>query len=283
MDEPFLGRAALAAGELTRHALRSRYRAVHRDVYLSNDVELTALIRAKACWLRSRGHGVLAGYSAAAVHGTRWIDPGLPATVIDDNRRRTPGIITWGSTLDDDEVCTVDGMRLTTPARTAIDLARRYPLDTAVASIDALARATRTKVATIEDAVHRYPGRHGTERALEVLSLVDPGAESPRETALRLSVVRAGYPRPQTQLPVYNEYEVLIGRVDLGWPEQKIALEYEGRHHRMSREQFDKDIRRFEEMIELDWIVIRVTAADTEATIHIRLADAWSRRVRAAS
>lgn len=283
MDDPFIGSTALAAGELTRHELRSRYTAIHRDVYLANDVELTALIRAKACWLRSRGHGVLAGFSAAAVHGARWIDPGLPATVIADNRRRAPGIITWAGALADAEVCTVDGMRLTTPTRTAIDLARRYPIDTAVAAIDALARATRTKVATIEDAVARYPGRHGTARAIEVLSLVDPGAESPRETALRLSVVRAGYPRPQTQVPVYNEYDVLIGRVDLGWPEYKIALEYEGKHHRMSREQFDRDIRRYDEMIEQDWIVIRVTAADSEATIRIRLADAWARRVRAAS
>lgn len=94
---------------------------------------------------------------------------------------------------------------------------------------------------------------------------------------------RAGYPRPQTQVPVYNEYDVLIGRVDLGWPEYKIALEYEGRHHRMSREKFDRDVRRFDEVIELGWIVIRVTAADSEATVHIRLGDAWSRRVRVAS
>ena len=258
MEEPFIGSAALATGELTRHALRSMYTTIHRDVYLSNDVELTAVIRAKACWLRSRGRGVLAGFSAAAVHGAKWIDPGLPATVIADNRRRTTGIITWASALAEEEVCTVDGMRLTTPTRTAIDLARRYPLDTAVVAIDALARATRTKVAAIEDAVVRYPGRHGIARAMEVLSLVDPGAESPRETALRLSVVRAGYPRPRTQVPVYNEYDVLIGRVDLGWPEYKIALEYEGSHHRMSREQFDRDIRRYDEMIEQDLSLIHI-------------------------
>ncbi|ORV92881.1 hypothetical protein [Mycolicibacterium iranicum] len=97
MEEPFIGSAALATGELTRHALRSMYTTIHRDVYLSNDVELTAVIRAKACWLRSRGRGVLAGFSAAAVHGAKWIDPGLPATVIADNRRRTTGIITWAS------------------------------------------------------------------------------------------------------------------------------------------------------------------------------------------
>ncbi len=145
MDEPFLGSAAVAAGRLTRHALRTRFVALHHDVYVARDTELTALVRAKACWLRSRGHGALAGFSAAAVHGARWIDRRLPATVIDANRRRTAGIVTWAAALADDEVCTVDGMRVTTPLRTAVDLARRYPVDTAVSAVDALARAARLR------------------------------------------------------------------------------------------------------------------------------------------
>lgn len=281
MEEPFRGSAALAAGQVTRHALRSQFVPIHRDVYLARGVELTPLIRAKACWLRTRGHGVLAGFSAASVHGSKWIDPKRPATVIDDNRRRTPGVVVWAGALDAGEICTVDGMRVTTPVRTAIDLARKYPVDAAITAVDALARATRLHVSTIVDAVGEYPGRHGRTRVLKVLSLVDPGAESPQETMLRLTVVRAGYPRPETQIPVYNEYGALIGIVDLGWSEHKIALEYEGRHHRLSRYQFDKDIRRFDEMIEQRWIIIRVTAADNERTILLRLAEAWARRVGA--
>lgn len=78
-----------------------------------------------------------------------------------------------------------------------------------------------------------------------------------------------------------NEYGVLIGVVDLGWPELKIAVEYEGAHHRMSREAFAKDIRRFDEMIESGWIVIRVTAGDTEATVVRRLHHVWQQRAAA--
>lgn len=92
MSEPFRGSAALAAGALSRHALRTRYVAVHHDVYVPRDAELTAVVRAKAAWLRTRGHGVLAGFSASALHGARWIDANRPATVIDTNRRRTPGL-----------------------------------------------------------------------------------------------------------------------------------------------------------------------------------------------
>ncbi|MCH9700005.1 MAG: hypothetical protein K0U76_01225 [Actinomycetia bacterium] len=275
MREPFLGSAALAAGDLTRHQLRSRFVAVHHDVYVSKRTELTAIIRARAAWLRTRGHGILAGFSASALHGAKWVDATMPATAIDTNRRRTTGMVVWSANISEDEVCVIDGMRVTTAGRTAVDLARRYPLDTAVAAIDALARATRLETAEIESAARRHPGRQGRKRALNVLSLVDRGAESPRETWLRLVVVRAGYPRPETQLPVCNEYGALIGIVDLGWRDPKIAMEYEGKHHRMSRERFDKDIRRIDEMREQGWNVIRVTAMDTEATIERRLARAW--------
>lgn len=276
--EPFIGSAALAAGALTRHELRTRYVAIHHDVYIAKDTEMTAVLRAKACWLRTRGHGVLAGFSASALHGAKWIDARLPATVIDTNRRRTPGITVWAVAIDDDEIESIDGMRVTTAARTAVDLACRYPLDRAVSAIDALARATRLKVPDIELAAGRHPGRHGLERARKAIELVDPGAESPQETRVRLLIIRAGYPPPETQISVYNEYGVLIGEVDMGWRDLKIAVDYEGKHHRMSREQFDKDIRRIRDLTEAGWIVIRLTVQDTEATILRLIADAWASR-----
>lgn len=277
MSEPFLGSAALAAGALNRHTLRTRYVAIHHDVYVPRDAELTPIVRAKAAWLRTRGHGVLAGFSASALHGARWIDPNRPATVIDTNRRRTPGLQVWAGRMAPEESCRVDGIAVTTPVRTAIDLARRYPLTTAVPAIDALVRATRISIGHVLAAT-RHPGRHGMERVRQALELVDPGAESPRETWLRLLIIRAGFPRPQTQLPVHNEYGALIGVVDLGWRELRLAVEYDGGHHRMSRERFDRDIRRMDEMIELGWTVLRVTAVDTEATVLRRLRLAWDRQ-----
>jgi hypothetical protein len=274
---PFIGSAALASGALTRHALRTQYGTLHHDVYIEKGTELTAVIRAKAAWLRSRGHGIVAGFSASALHGAKWIDACRPATIIDTNRRRAHGITVWAVAIDDDEIQIIDGIRITTPARTAVDLACKYPVDIAVTAIDALARATRLKVPDIELAAGRYPGRHGLERALKAIQLVDPGAESPRETWLRLLIIRAGYPPPETQMPVYNEYGVLIAEVDMGWRDLKIAVQYDGAHHR-SREQFAKDIRQMREMTAAGWIVIRVTAGDTQATILRLLADAWAQR-----
>lgn len=280
MGDPFVGSKALASGALTRHELRTRFRAIHRDIYIARDARPTALLRARACWLRSRGHGVLAGYSASAFHGARGIDASLPAYIIDTNNRRpVRGIVTWADAIDDDEICSIGDIRLTTPARTAVDLACKFPEDAAVAAIDALARATRMKVFDIELAAERHSGRKGIKQARATIALVDPGAESPQETWLRLLVIRAGYPPPQTQYPIYNEYGVLIGEVDCAWPELQIALEYEGRHH-TDPEQFRKDIQRVDAIAEMGWIVIRVTRREGSANVLGRISKAWASRVK---
>lgn len=127
MTYPFVGSEARAAQLVTRHELRTRYVALHRDVYVPRDTELTAVLRAKASWLRSRRRGILAGFSASALHGARWIDPARPAEIMDTNRREIEGVRVWEERIESDEITIVDGMRVTTPARTALDLARRHP------------------------------------------------------------------------------------------------------------------------------------------------------------
>jgi very-short-patch-repair endonuclease len=277
-DVPFIGSEALALGRLTRHELRTKFRAIHQDVYISVNAELSPVLRAKACWLRSRRRGVLVGFSASAVHGARWIDNRRAAEISDTNRRPTPGVITRACLLESDELCLKDGLALTTPARTALDLLCWYPTDTAITAVDALARATRLKIADIELLADRYRGRRGIRNARPALQLVDSGAESPKETWLRLVIIRAGFPRPQTQIPVHNEYGVLIAEVDMGYEDLKIAIEYEGAHHRTDRRQFDKDIRRYDELIELGWIVLRFTAEDTPGTVIRKIAAALALR-----
>ncbi|QEN16248.1 hypothetical protein ACRDU6_29305 [Mycolicibacterium sp. ELW1] len=277
-DEPFIGSEALNAGLLTRHQLRTRFRAIHQDVYIPAGAELTPVLRATACWLRSRRRGVLVGFSASAVHGARWIDSRRAAEISDSNRRPTPGVIARACGIDADEMCRKAGMAGTTPARTALDLLCWYPTDVAITAVDALARATRLKVADVELLAERHQGRRGIVRARAALDLVDPGSESPKETWLRLVIVRAGFPRPQTQIPVRNEYGVLVAELDMGYEDLKIAFEYEGAHHRVDRRQRDRDIRRFEDLAELGWRVIRFTSEDTPGTVRRRVAAAVSHR-----
>ena len=142
MTTVFSGSDALRRGDLTAYQLRNRFEAIHRDVYLPRETELTAALRAKAAWLWSGRAGVVAGQSAAALHGARWVDANAPAELLYANRRPPAGIRAWSDRYDDDEVEVSGGVVVTTPERTALDIACRYPLDRAVAAIDALARAT---------------------------------------------------------------------------------------------------------------------------------------------
>jgi hypothetical protein len=279
MTDPFLGSEALTAGVLTPYELRSRYVAVHKDVYMPRDAALTAMLRAKACWLRSRRRGILAGYSASALHGAKWIDPTLPAAIIDTNRHTVAGVQTWEERIDVDEIEILADMRVTTPARTALDLARRLPLGAAVAAVDALTQATELKMADIDLLVDRYSGRRGVRAARAALALVDGGAQSPKETWLRLLLMRAGFPRPQTQIVVRNEWGWREAYLDMGWEDIKVAVEYDGDQHRSDRRQYVKDIRRLEMLDQrYGWLVVRVVAEDHPDDVIRRVHEARARR-----
>jgi len=275
---PFIGSEAVAASALTAYELRTGFVAIHRDIFMSRDAELTAIGRARAAWLWSKRRGVIAGHSASALHGAKWVDARRPAEIIHDNRHAPADIRCWSDGIEDDEIVQSAGMSTTSPARTALDIACRFRLGQAVASIDALARATDLKIADVELLAERYKGRRGIRRARRTLSSVDPGAESPRETWLRLLLIRVGFPAPQTQIPVYDKYGQLVAVLDMGWEGTKLAVEYEGDHHRIDRRQFNKDITRLEMLSDLGWVVVRVTAEDTEGGVNARVQAAWDRR-----
>jgi hypothetical protein len=274
MGEPFVGTEAIASGRMTAYQLRSRCVAIYPGIYVPRDTALTAKARAKAAWLWSDRRGVIAGRSAAALLGSKWLEAGHPAELIHDNRRPPNGIRTRIDHVEDDEVTVLSGMRVTTPARTALDLARRYPVDEAVALIDALANATHVKMADVELLVDRYRGRRGIKSARTALDLVDAGAESPRESWLRLLAVRAGFPRPRTQVPVHDEYGVLVGVFDMAWEDVKVAADYEGDQHRTDRRRFNRDIHKAETVTGMRWTHIRVTSMDREADVIKRIAAA---------
>jgi hypothetical protein len=278
MAEPFLGSEALASGAVTRSQLCTRYARLFRDVYVNRDVEVTAALRAKAGWLWAKRQGVVAGVSAAALHGSKWVEETTTVELIHGNRHRLPGLHTRGDRIAEDEITIVDGVPVTTPARTVLDLGCWHPTTSGVAAIDSLARVTEIKVADVELLTQRYPGRRGIARARLAIALFDAGAQSPKETWLRLVLVNAGLPRPQTQIPVLDEFGTVIAYLDMGWEDVKVAVEYDGEQHRNDRSQYNLDIRRSEILQRLGWIVVRVVAGDRPASIVRRVKSALGGR-----
>jgi hypothetical protein len=278
MGEPFIGSEAVTGGVASHSQLRRKYTRVFRDVYVSEGTELTHAVRARAAWLWSGRRGVIAGFSAASLHGSEWIDAARPVDIIHDNRHALPGLQIWGDRLESDEFELIDGVAVTSPARTALDLACWYPSTSAVAAIDALMRATEVKVADAELLAARYRGRRGLERARVSLDLIDAGAQSPKETWLRLVLVQAGLPRPQTQIPVRDEFGDVFAYLDMGWEDVKVAVEYDGEQHRSDRRQYTWDVRRLEMVERRGWILVRVVAGDRPADILRRVRAARARR-----
>jgi hypothetical protein len=278
MAEPFLGSEAIASGALTKSKLAARYRRLFPDVYILRDAEVDAVVRAEAGWLWSGRRGVVAGFAAAALHGSKWADDVPVVELIHDNWRSPPGIQTHGDEIDGDEIETVNGIPVTSPARTALDFGCWYPTMTAVAGIDALARAIEIKAADVELLARRHPGRRGVARARQAIELFDAGAQSPKESWLRVILVQAGLPTPQTQIPVLDEWGDPIAYLDMGWEDVKVAVEYDGEQHRTDRRQYTWDVRRLETLERLGWIVVRVVAGDRPAEIVRRVQAALARR-----
>lgn len=278
MAEPFIGSEAVGAGLLSSSELTALHARLFRDIYAPNGLDITAVELAKAGWLWSRRRGVVAGFSAAALHGSRWVDATRPAELLHDNRHRQSGLIVRTTSVDPDEVETVAGVPVTTAARTALDLACWYPVMVAVPAIDALARATDLKLVDVDALMQRYRGRRGIRRARMSLDLVDAGAESPKESWLRLILIRAGMPRPQTQIRVYDDLTGTAAYLDMGWEDLKVAAEYDGDHHRTDRRQYRHDAGRHEMLQRQGWINVRVFAGDREYDVVRRVRAARERR-----
>ena len=271
MGEPFVGSEALARGVLSRHQLRTQYRAVLPNVYLPKQTQPSLQQRIAAAWLWCDRRGTIAGTAAAALHGAKWIDDNVTVELIHANPRAPQGVLTRRDILLEDEVQTLAGRAVTTPERTAFDIGRRAPHRRAVAQLDALARATGFKVGDVLAMARCHRGARGLRQLETVLEIVDPGAQSPRESYLRLLLIDAGLPRPHTQIPVFGVDGLLIAYLDMGWPDLMVAAEYDGDHHRVDRHQYLKDIRRLELLERLGWLIVRVVAEDNPAEVVRRV------------
>ncbi len=260
VDWPFLGSEALAAGLINRYQLATRYDAVFRDVYAPRGQLLSPKQKAHAAWLWSHRRATLVGVSAAAMHRAKWIDIRLPAELNQRSQHKTRGIMLHNDTLAPDETCTVRGLPVTTAARTAFDLGRRYGRTLAIIRVDALLHATALRLSDVDALIERHRGARGLRQLREVVRLADPGAESPQETRTRLVLTDAGLRPSRTQIDVYDAYGVHVGRIDMGWPEWKVGVEYDGEQHWTNPRIRAADIDRQARLEALGWRIIRVSA-----------------------
>lgn len=250
----------MAAGIVNRYQLTTGHRAVHRNVYVPNGAQLSAVDKARAAWLWSGRRATIVGVSASALHGSLWIDASLPAELNQRSQHKTPGIVLHNNTLAPDEVQNLRGLPVTTAARTAFDLGRRSGLTLAVIRLDALMRATEVKAVDIASLISSHRGARGLMQLREAIALADGGSESPQETRTRLVLTKAKLRPERTQIDVFDTFGYHVGRIDMGWDTWKVGVEYDGAQHWTDPRQRARDIDRQAELEAQGWQIVRVSA-----------------------
>ncbi|ASD21174.1 hypothetical protein B7495_02900 [Cryobacterium sp. LW097] len=127
-------------------------------------------------------------------------------------------------------------------------------------------------------AVAERPGHRGIRRLRAALEWVRPRVESRQETRLRLLIVRAGLPEPETNVYLPLRYQRRRVRGDLVYLRYRVLVEYDGEQHRTDDVQFARDVDRLDGVMAEDWRVIRVLKETPDAEVLSRLDQALRSR-----
>jgi len=203
---------------------------------------------------------VLAELSAAWTYGVREAAAGDDVVVIAAGRppRGRDGLVVRRCRLEHHEVRRSARGWVTTPVRTACDVLRRLPRRRAVRTTDALLHTTGVTAEQVGEALAALPaGSRGAMTARTLLPLVDARSESPRESDLRLLLHDAGLPAATPQHEVRDAQGRFVARLDLAWPAARVAVEYDGAHHRVAG-RHSADLARHNRLRALGWTVLQV-------------------------
>lgn len=257
-DHPFSLEWAQRHGHSRRVLQGRRFQIIFPRVYAAASLDLTPRLLVEAALLAAPRDCFASHQSGLLLHG---IEVGADLTphlaTLNPEPTRIRGITTHRlsalSTRD------VGGWRTLSPELCLSTAATQVSLVDLVIAADALYAQRLVTPARLDHYLHHHHGA-GVRKARRALHLARLGSESPRETYVRVMLELAGLP-PLECNRSYGDDAGFIARLDLSWPQWKIAVEYDGRQHGLSLEQRERDIRRRERMESLGWVFIVVTAA----------------------
>ena len=241
-------------------------RRIFTGVYVRADLPDSTELRGRAAGLVMNEHSVLCDRTAAWIHGIDVLKyaeldviPPLETYVLrghDPTDRHN----CHGGTRDlrPEDWQMIGGLRVTTPLRTALDLACKLRRREAMAALDVFAREHGVTVAELRRLLVRYFRRRGVVQARELVPLTDGRIESARESWVNLEIHDHALPAPEPQ------YWVLVDgvptyRVDFAYPHARVIVEYDGEEFHSKPEKKAADEKRREWLRRNGWRVIVVT------------------------
>lgn len=239
LSRPFTAAQAAERGfslSVLRRWLRNGdIRRVVQGVYVGSHLPDTPTLRAKAvaaflpdAVICGRTAAWIWGIGAAGTHD----DTGKPlpaefAVPSGATLPRRSGCLGRIRNFEKGDVTTVAGVRVTTPLRTAADIARTEPLPEAVVILDAFLHQRQVSKRQLESVAGRFAGFAGVRRLIEAVRLADAGSTGPEETRLRLFLTAAGVPPGEPGWRVMSAFGRVLHRFSLGWPDLQLAVDVE--------------------------------------------------------
>ena len=259
----FRGTEAVREGLVTPHGLRSpSWQRLRHDVYADSRLDRDHSLACFAAALTLPADAVIAGRSAAFRHGVDhaagYHDPVHVIVPVTSGFGPRTGLAVHRTVLAPDEIVEVGADRCTTPVRTAWDVALWHDRPTAVAILDSLLAADAVSADQLTRYCDERAGQRGHRRARAAFDLADGRSQSPPESRLRVRLAGTGLPPATPQCPVTVDSGVLL-HLDLGWPEYRVGLEYDGQWH-ASADQLHRDRRRLNLLLGAGWIVLHATS-----------------------
>ncbi len=250
---------------VTEWDLRSpRYRRLFPGVFVAASVPVSPRVLAQGAVLMAGPTAVISHHTAARLWGGIVPDDGHTHLTVTRRRHQVRGLKTHRA-KPGQRARTLDGLRLTTPDQTFLDLAAGLTLVDLVVLGDSLVRAGRATPAGLVGAGATYRGSN-RRVAARAAGMVRPGVDSPMESRLRMLIVLAGLPQPVINHKIHWPDGRVRFRFDLSYPEHRLVIEYDGRQHAESDAQWDWDIDRREWMDTHGWRVVIVRSKDLYGT-----------------
>jgi hypothetical protein len=249
---------------LNRGALRRALRGVYADALVPWDVDL----RARALALVVPDGGVVSLRTAAwrwggdvTAMGSHLREPPIDLMApAGSSAPRRPGVAGRSAGLEQPDICLHHGIPVTSPLRTAADLARLLRRPDALASLDALLRIPGLDGGIVLAELDRFAGHRGVVQARELAAIADRRSESPMESRTRLRALDAGFPPFEPQVEVFDGQGAFVARLDLGRRAERKAVEYDGDDAHGSSSQQAHDRSRRKRVEQCGWAMAVVTA-----------------------
>jgi hypothetical protein len=259
--QPFSRAEAREAGLTPEMLLSKRFHKVFWDTYVSRDVRITPLLRAKAIIRLVPPGSYVSHHTAAEMWGAfPPADAVTHVTLPSANGRLVRQGVRSHYRKDLAQTTLRNGLAISTPEQTFLDLAAAgVGLVHLVVVADGMIKAGYTSPERLIEEAAQWKGG-GCRLARRAASLAREGVDSPQETRLRLLLVLAGLPEPRVNVIIRGRDGGWRRRYDLAYEHLRLIIEYDGRQHAEDTQQWLTDIFRREELDLMRWRLVIVTS-----------------------